>query len=73
MYQSGFAIFSRKEVKLRELEVCFIATLKIFDWRGIQIGKFSHFNHTKMHTAFVRVVQTGHFLQAVVSPGGKTY
>ena len=42
------------EVKLRKLEVCFITKEKIFDGRGIQIGTFSHFNHTKIHTHFCR-------------------
>ena len=41
------------EVKLRKLEVCFIAKSKIFDGRGIQIGTFSHFNHTKIHIFFL--------------------
>ena len=49
MYQAGFAIFSSTEVKLRDLEFCFIATSKLCDWRGIQIGIFSHFSHTTIY------------------------
>ena len=52
MYQAGFAIFSSTEAKLHDLEVCFIATSKIIDWHGIQIGTFSHFNHTKILVPF---------------------
>ena len=44
----------------------------MYDWSGIQIGTFSHINHTKTR-AFFRSVQTRHFLLAVVPPGGKTY
>ena len=65
-YQPGFAIFSSMEIKLRELEVWFIAKSKIFDLRGIQIGTFSHLNHTKIHVHFFRFVQTRHFLHCWV-------
>ena len=71
-YQPGFAIFSSMEIKLRELEVCFIAKSKIFDWRRIQIGTFSHLNHTKIHVHLFRFVQTRHFLHCwvcdIISP-----
>ena len=40
MYQSGFVIFSSSEDNLRDFEVCFIATSKLFDWRRIQIDMF---------------------------------
>ena len=49
---TGFAIFSSTVLKLRGLDVCFIATSKIYDCLSIQIGTFSHFIHTKIHVHF---------------------
>ena len=67
---TGFLIFSSTVLKLRDLDVCFIATSKIYDCLSIQIGKFSHFIHTKIHAHFSDL---GHFLHSVVPPGGKIY
>ena len=39
-YQTGFAIFSSTEVKLRDLIVCFISTSKLYDRRMIQMYMF---------------------------------
>ena len=39
-YQTGFAIFSSTEVKLRDLIVYFISTLKLYDRRTIQMYMF---------------------------------
>ena len=52
MYQAGFATFSSTDVKLCDFEVGFIGSSKLYDWRGIQIGKRSNFNHTKVHVHF---------------------
>ena len=70
---TGFAIFSSTVLKLRDLDVCFIATSTIYDCPSIQIGTFSHFIHIKIHVHFFRYVQTRHFLHSVVPPGGKIY
>ena len=40
MYQAGFVIFSSIEDNLRDFEVYFIATSKLFDWRRMQIDMF---------------------------------
>ena len=40
IYQGGFASFSITQVKVRDLEVCFIESSKLYDWRGIQIDMF---------------------------------
>ena len=39
-YQADFATFSSTEVKLRDLEVCFIATSTLYDWHRIQKDLF---------------------------------
>ena len=49
---TGFAILSSTVLKLGDLEVCFVATLKIYDCLSIQIGTYSHFNHTKINVHF---------------------
>ena len=82
---TGFVIFSSTEFNWRDFEVWFIAMWKIYDWSGIQIyiknlrlpfdsnrNIFTLQSHTNT-CAFLRTVQTRHFLHAVVPPGGKTY
>ena len=50
--RTGFAILSSTVLKLGDIEVCFIATLKIYDCLSIQIGTYSHFSHTKINVHF---------------------
>ena len=45
IYQDGFATFCNTHVKVHDLEVCFIASLKL--WRGIQIDMFVENCNTK--------------------------
>ena len=47
IYQGGFATFSNTHVKVRDLEVCFIASSKLYDWRVIQIDMFVENCNTK--------------------------
>ena len=47
-----FAIFSITALKLGDLEVCFIATLKLYDCLSIQMVTYLHFSHTKIHVHF---------------------
>ena len=44
MYETGFVIFCSTVVSLRDLDVCFVATSKLYDWRRIQIDM----SNTKM-------------------------
>ena len=47
IYQGGFATFSSTQFKVRDLEVCFITSSKLYDWRGIQIEMFVENFNTK--------------------------
>ena len=68
--KGSFTTFSGTQVKVCELEVCFIASSKLYDWRGIQIYMFVENCNTKTR---ILKEQTGLFLHSVLPPGGKTY
>ena len=56
-YQADFATFSSTEVKLRDLEVCFIATSTLYDWRRIQKDLFVKISLVIRKYAFFRSKQ----------------
>ena len=63
-YQADFATFSSTEVKLGDLEVCFIATSTLYDWRRIQKDLFVKISLVIRKYAFFRSKQDTSYIQS---------
>ena len=63
-YQVDFATFSSTEVKLRDLEVCFIASSTLYDWRRIQKDMFVNISLVIQKYAFFRSKQDTSYTQS---------
>ena len=57
-YQADFVTFSSTEDKLHDLEVCFIATSTLYDWRTIQKDMFVNISLVMRKYAFLGANRT---------------
>ena len=72
-YQVDFAKFFNTEVKLRDLEVCFIATSTLYDWRRIQKDLFVKISLVIRKYAFFRSKQDTSYIQTYLAGFAKNF